>query len=228
MATKTRICASCKNGLSFFPSEEDSPSKGLYECTLENCDLLGMSQPEQDGQSIAAFGKDGSVTVIRKGRVSQNELNLPIVIARIKGKIPNYLTVHCVDGPERGADLIVKCSKCSSQKDIQVVRAVDHIFAKGCSKNEIFWKKYEAKEVIQRLQNELVKKTSRHIDRADQILVIDTPVEAFWTPILGGLSATRNMLGHSGWWSMVILSPSAVVTIDGNEPMCWCNCCNSV
>lgn len=229
MATKIRICASCKNELSFFPSEEDSPSKGLYECTLENCDLLGMSQPEHDGQSIAGFGKDGSITVIRKGRVFQNEKNLPTVIARIKEKIPNHLAVHLVHGleTEKGVDLTVKCSKCDSQKDIQVVRAVDPIFAKGCSTNEIFWKKYEATEVIQRLQKELDKKTLKHNDRAKQILVIDTPVEAFWTPILGGLKATRNMLGHSGWWSVVILSPSAVVTIDGNEPMYWCNCCKA-
>lgn len=222
-----RYCAACRDEMVFFPSGGGTTGPdGLYECIRADCELRGMSQPEQEGQSIAGFGKDETVTIIRNGPVSQNEDNLSAVKARMQSQLPNRVIMFRATGAEIGRDLIVRCEICTAERDVQVTRAVIERFAQKSRDSKITSATFSAEELVECIRAIVDKKTKICPDavRVGRILAIDATVDVFWTVILGGLEATRSFLSGRDWFSLVFVTHSAVVIIDGKEMEQWCHC----
>ena len=221
-----RKCCSCKKSLHFFPSEDNSFMAGIYNCVNEACELEGMQQPEREGQSIVGFGSDGNFTVIRKGSFSENEGNLPVVSLRLGRKLDNWLNVTPFDGPEAGVDLLLRCEVCNVTREIQVTRAIDPKFAKEMRSAEVSWRIYRLQELVDRLINVVYRKTTKHSnsDKEQQILLLDCPVDILWPVVLEGLTAAKQAVADTGWYSIAMLGPDNIIAITGSEPSDWCSC----
>lgn len=227
MGNKFRTCVACGSDLVFFASGGGGEgTRGLYECAQEDCELRGMSQPERDGQSIAGFGSDGTITFIQQGPTSQNEENLPSVVAHLKGALPSTFGFDIVRGAESGVDIIGRCEMCKAKIEIQVARAIDSHLARRNRHQPVAWAQFRPDEVVQRVIDEVDRKTNHYpkADRAQRVLALDASVDAMWTPILGGLDQMRSLISGRGWRSIVLVGPAAVIALAGEDVGHWCGC----
>lgn len=227
MGNTIRTCLACGSDLVFFASGGGGEgTRGLYECVQADCELRGMSQPERDGQSIAGFGSEGRITFIQQGPTSENEENLPSVVAHFENAMPTNFNFDIVRGAESGADLIARCEMCKAKIEIQVARAIDSGLARKNRHQAVAWAQYRPDEVVQRIIAVVDRKTNKYpeSDRAQRVLALDASVDAVWTPILGGLDQMRSLMSGRGWRSIVLVGPAAVIALAGEDVGHWCGC----
>lgn len=212
----------------FFQSEEGTATEGIHYCVNRDCELWEMQQPQTAGHSIAAFGNDGSITVIRKGGFSQNEENLMGVRNMLVKHLPETIEIcKTVSDREMGADLVLSCSICEIKREIQVTRVLDSGYARTSGRSDVAWKKYSALQILENLLESISKKSARYsaFDIANMILILDPTVDVFWSVILRmNLTKLRDHLAENDWFSIVMLSPEHVIRLGGSDLRGWCNC----
>lgn len=202
-------------------------------CDNANCGARGIGQPERGSSrwETTAFEADGTITTLAVGLpYDQNEQNLPNVARRLNDwlKLQSVeFDVAIFDGErEGGVDLVATCGRCGAQVPIQVARDVGEEFARDRRNKGVALHKTSGRDVGTQLKRIVQKKTSRHADRRNQVLVIDA-VASYWAVVFSGndnLAKLREILDDRGWKGVLLVGRSSV--IESGRP--WsCNRCGS-
>lgn len=215
------ICAACRSTLILQSINEEAGAILDIACENPKCELDGLRQvPDRSTpREVVGFGSDGTVTtLVYRLPYSQNEENLAAVAQRLnRYLIRNGIQHHLVDlldesaGEECGIDLLMTCSRCKTDTELQVARDVDSDFARARRGAPVTSRTSTVSELAHQLQRIVEKKTKLHgAGRRDQVLAIDA-IESFWPLLMSTRSCElKRALDGYGWKAILIVGMHSV------------------